>query len=282
MRRVFGPLHWLVVIAIGALAIIPIFYMVSIALTPDQSVSLGQVVPGRFSLVNLVNVWNAIPLAHEMANSLIVSVSAGVLASVVGLGVAYPLSRLQFRGRTGLLASLVSLQSVPQVIILLPIFITVATIQSAVSVKLIGSYYMLIAVYLTFSVPLSSWLLYVYLASLPRDIEESASVDGCSVVQVVRYIVIPLMRPGLVVSFLFSMLLSWSDVLFASVLTTDSTRTVAVGLQAFLAGEAGAGVSFWGSLMMASLLNAAIIAVLFLVCQRFLVRGLTAGAVTGQ
>jgi multiple sugar transport system permease protein len=137
----------------------------------------------------------------------------------------------------------------------------------------------LIAVYLTFAIPLSAWLLFTYLSSLPADIEDAASVDGCSPAKVLRYVVIPLLKPGLMVSFLFSMLLSWSDVLFASVLTTNTTRTVAVGLQAFLSGESGN--AFWGSLMAASLLNALLIAVLFLVCQRFLVRGLTAGAVTG-
>lgn len=279
MRRVFGRLHWVVVGILAAVAGLPLLYMLLIALTPNTDVAVGQVYPSTLSFENFGSVWSAIPLAHDMLNSLIVSVSAAVLATAVGLGLAYPISRANFRGRQALLASLVSLQAVPQVIILLPLFIVIAGIQSVLSVTLIGQYYVLIGVYLTFGIPLSSWLLFTYLSSLPRDIEEAGACDGCTQRQVLWHIVVPLLKPGLIVSFLFALLTAWSDVLFASVLTSNSTRTVAVGLQAFLGGQSGN--AFWGSLMAASLINGAIIATLFLMCQRFFVRGLTAGAVTG-
>jgi ABC-type glycerol-3-phosphate transport system permease component len=134
---------------------------------------------------------------------------------------------------------------------------------------------------MTFALPFATWLLLSYFGNIPLDLEEAALVDGATRYQVLTRVVLPLLLPGLVVAFVFSFLLAWSDVLFASVLTVENTRTLAVGLQAYTAaGESGAPV-YWGQLMAASLMSEVPIVAIFLVVQRYIVSGLTGGAVKG-
>ena len=122
---------------------------------------------------------------------------------------------------------------------------------------------------------------YSYFRGLPTELEEAGLVDGCSRAQVLAHIVLPLAVPAVVVTLIFAFLLAWNEVLFASVLTNDATRTLGIGLQGYLAsGEAG-GQVYWNQLMGASLVSSIPAVVLFLAVQRFIVQGLTHGAVRG-
>ena len=120
-----------------------------------------------------------------------------------------------------------------------------------------------------------------YVGGIPQDLEESALVDGATRLGVLRHIVLPLALPGMVVTFVLSFLPSWGDVLFASVLTSPATRTVAVGLQAYIASGESGGPIYWNQLIGASLISSIPIVVLFLIFQRFITGGLTAGALKG-
>ncbi len=160
-------------------------------------------------------------------------------------------------------------------------FIIYVVLQNATHLQLIGTYQGLVLTYLTFALPFSIWMLAGYIDGLPRELEEAGMVDGCSRLQLLRYIVAPLTIPGMIVAFIFSFLLSWNEVLFASVLTSSATKTLGVGLPGYLAsGEAG-GQVFWNQLMGASIVSAVPAVVLFLLVQRFIVSGLTHGAVKG-
>ena len=154
-------------------------------------------------------------------------------------------------------------------------------IQSALSVTMIGQYYTVILTYMTFALPFACWLLLSYLGAIPVELEEAALVDGCTRMRVVRHVVFPLALPGMVVTFVFSFLLAWGDVLFASVLTDSHTRTLAVGLQAFVSSGESGGAVYWGQLMAASLASGVPIVVIFLALQRYIIGGLTGGALKG-
>jgi ABC-type glycerol-3-phosphate transport system permease component len=113
------------------------------------------------------------------------------------------------------------------------------------------------------------------------DLEEAARIDGATRVQTLRIIIVPLALPGLVVALVFAFLTGWNDVLFASVLTSPVTRTVAVQLQAFSSSQEGGALPLYGQLMAASVVTALPVVILYMLFQRYLVGGLTAGGVKG-
>ncbi|MBO0782103.1 MAG: carbohydrate ABC transporter permease, partial [Ktedonobacteraceae bacterium] len=120
-----------------------------------------------------------------------------------------------------------------------------------------------------------------YLGSIPVDLEEAALVDGATRVQALWQIIVPLAIPGVVVALVFSFLTGWNDVLFASVLTSPETRTIAVQLQAFSAAQEGGGLPLYGQLMGAAVVSALPVVILYMIFQRYLIGGLTAGGVKG-
>lgn len=260
--------------------LVPVAYMILVSLTPDSEVG-ATLFPTRVAWGNYVQMWSTIDLGHEIVNSLIISVCTGVFATVVALGTAYVIARFRFRGRRVFLLSLITLQTVPGVMLLLPLFAVIVIIQDVASVSMIGQYYTVILTYMTFALPFACWLLLSYLGAIPAELEEAALVDGGTRYQVLRLIVIPLATPGMVVTFVFSFLLAWGDVLFASVLTDSSTRTLAVGLQAFMASGESGGDVYWGQLMAASLVSGLPIVIIFLALQRYIIGGLTGGALKG-
>ena len=120
-----------------------------------------------------------------------------------------------------------------------------------------------------------------YLGSIPVDLEEAALVDGATRLQALWRVIVPLSLPGMVVALIFAFLIGWNDVLFASVLTSPETRTLAVQLQAFSSAQEGGALPLYGQLMGAAVVSALPVVILYMVFQRYLVGGLTAGGVKG-
>jgi multiple sugar transport system permease protein len=168
-----------------------------------------------------------------------------------------------------------STQMFPGILFLLPLFLIFVKIQDAIGIQMTGSYKGLIVTYLTFSLPFAIWMLTGYFSSLPKELEEAALVDGSGRVGALMRVVIPVARPGIVAVAVFSFITSWGEVLFASVLTNESTRTLAIGLQAY----ASQSNVYWNQLMAASVVVSLPVLIGFLAVQRYLVRGLAAGAV---
>src|SRR6195952_3384870 len=227
--------RWLqvVIIVFLLLWLLPVLYMLIISLSPDLEAAAGKLLPSTFVFTNYIDVWSTVPLARGLTNSLISSLSAGVIATIFGLGAAYCLTRFRFRGRGPFLTSLVGLQSVPGVMIILPLFVMFSSIGSVLGIQIIGTRPALIVTYLTFAIPFATWLLVTYLRQIPISFEEAAMLDGLSRFGALRKIVFPLALPGMIISLVFSLLVGWNDVLFASVLTTPATQTVAIKLQVF-------------------------------------------------
>jgi multiple sugar transport system permease protein len=232
-------------------------------------------------LRNYIDVWSTVDLARGLMNSLIASVSAGLIATVFGLGAAYCLTRFSFRGRKPFLSSLVGLQSIPGVMIILPIFVLFSSLGTTLGIPLVGTRPALIITYLTFAIPFATWLLVTNLRQIPVSFEEAAMIDGLTRFGALRKIIFPLMVPGMVITLVFSMLVGWNDVLFASVLTKPATATVAIQLQTFASTTEGGSLPLYGQLMAASLISAAPVVILYMIFQRQLIGGLTAGGEKG-
>ena len=275
--------RWLQVLTIVVLLLflLPVVYMVIISLSPDLEAAAGTLWPSSFVFRNYLDVWSTVDLAAGLLNSLIASLSAGLIATIFGLGAAFCLTRFKFRGRGPYLNSLVGLQSVPGVMIILPLFVMFSSIGSAIGIQIVGTRPALIVTYLTFAIPFATWLLVTYLRQIPISFEEAALLDGLSRLGALRKIIFPLALPGMIISLVFSLLVGWNDVLFASVLTVPATQTVAIKLQVFAATTEGGALPLYGQLMAASLISSAPVVILYMVFQRQLVGGLSAGGEKG-
>jgi len=273
-----GMLLHLLAIIYSLFVLAPLVYMVLVSLQPTASAGT-ELIPNVWQWHNYVDIWQAVSLATYLRNSLIISVATGACASIIALGAAYVVARFRFRFRGLFRTSLLASLTVPGILLLLPLFVIFVIIFRATHIQLVGTYYGVVITYMAFALPFAIWMLNVYVLSLPVDLEEQAMVDGATRLQVLRWITFPLVLPGLVVTFIFSFLLAWNDVLFASVLTSPTTRTLGVGLQYFLS-ESYA-LPKWNQLMAASIVSAVPAVVLFLFVQRYIVTGLASGSVKG-
>ena len=262
---------------------VPVLYLIVLAMSPNTTVALGGTGLTHLTLHNFTDMWSAAPIARGIVNSVIIAGISAALAVILGVAAAYPLARLSFRARKPLLYSLLGSQAVPGLALLLPLYIVLAGIQGILGVQLIGGYPAIIAVYMTFGLPLATVVCFVYLRGMPADLEEAALVDGCTRFGALRRVVMPLLAPAMVVSLVFAFLVGWNDVLFASALTNTQTQTVAITLQQFgeAQGESVGAQPLYGDLMAAALVSAIPVVVLYLGFQRYLVHGLAAGALSG-
>jgi len=275
------PLRVVAIAALAILVLIPIAYTLLLSVTPDLEVGGGNLIPSHWAFGNYLQMWSTVSLARGLSNSLIIAGIASVIAVILAVGAAYIITRFKFHGRLPYLYSLIGLQTVPSVMLLLPLFVLFASIQAALHFRLVGTYEAVIITYLTFALPFATWLMVSYLGSIPMDLEEAALCDGATRLQALWRVIVPLVVPGMVVALVFSFLTGWSDVLFASVLTSPETRTLAVQLQAFSSAQEGGALPLYGQLMGAAVVSALPVVILYMIFQKYLIGGLTAGGVKG-
>ena len=257
-------------------ALLPVWVMVTTSLKPLGDVQ-GEFrwFPSTVTLDAFVQMWRTIPLGRYFLNSLLVSATASVASVVLALLAAYAVSRYRFRGRQLFSVTVLSTQMFPGILFLLPLFVIFVNLGQSLGIDLYGSRPGLIITYLTFTLPFSIWMLVGYLDSVPRELDEAAAVDGSGPMGAFVRVVVPAAMPGIIAVLIYAFMTAWGEVLFASVLTDESTRTLAVGLQ----GYATQNNVYWNQIMAASLTVSVPVVVGFLFLQRYLVAGLTAGSV---
>jgi multiple sugar transport system permease protein len=257
-------------------ALFPVFIIVETTIKPLGDVqNTFRWIPSRITFAPYAQIWQTIPLLHYFTNSLIVSASSTVIAVLLATFAGYAISRFEFHGRRVFSLAVLSTQMFPGILFLLPLYLIYVNIGQVTGINLYGSYLGLIITYLTFALPFAVWMLAGYFSSIPRDIEEAALVDGTSHWGSLFRVVLPIARPGIVAVAVFAFMTAWGEVLFASVLTTSTTRTLGIGLQEY----ATQGNTQWNQLMAAAVVVSVPIVAGFLALQRYLVRGLTAGSV---
>jgi len=265
-----------VITFLSIFTIIPIYVMVISGMKPLKDVQGAfSWWPSQLTLQPYVDMWNTVPLASYFVNSVIVASAATVLSLIIAIFASYAISRYQFRGRSLFSTTVLSTQMLPGVLFLLPLFLIFVNINTNFGVQLVGTRIGLIITYLTFSLPFSIWMLAGYFDGIPRELDEAAKVDGCGPMRALIKVILPAARPGLVAVAIYSFMTSWGEVLFASVMTTDANRTLAVGLQLY---STQTNV-YWNQIMAASVVVSIPIVIGFLLLQKNFVAGLTAGAV---
>ncbi|GAA2439106.1 carbohydrate ABC transporter permease [Streptomyces macrosporus] len=268
-RRIFLTL-------LAGFVLLPVYVMVSSSLKPLEDVSgTFQWIPSGLTVRPYFDIWETVPLADYFMNSLIVAGAATVCSVTIAVFAAYAVSRYSFRGKRVFTVTVLSTQMFPGILFLLPLFLIYVNIGNATGIALFGSRGGLILTYLTFSLPFSIWMLIGYFDSVPRDLDEAAKVDGCGPLGALFRVIVPAAIPGIVAVAVYAFMTAWGEVLFASVMTNDTTRTLAVGLQ----GYSTQNDVYWNQIMAASLVVSLPVVAGFLLLQRYLVTGLTAGAV---
>jgi len=273
------PLLATLTVLLCAAVLVPVSYIVLASLNSDVGVASGEFWPSSFSLESYQKIWTTADLSTGIVNSLIVCGVTAVASALLGTTTAYVLVRYRFLGRLTILRGLVGLQSIPGTLMLLPVFVLFSSAGNYLGLTVVGTRWGLFIAYLTFALPFSTWVMVTYLRGLPRELEEAARTEGASTITILRRIIFPLSAPAIVVAGIFAFLLGWNDVLFASVLTRPETHTAAVALQVFGASQEGGALPVYSQMMAAALVCAAPVVLLYLIFQRYLVGGLTAGGV---
>jgi len=274
--RAFKVSRVIVLTLLTLFVLFPLYVVVSTSIKPLSDIG-GQFtwIPSTITLQPYIDMWNTVPLLRYFINSLIVTSVATVFSVLISIFASYALARLSFRAKRPFSLIILSTQMFPGILFLLPLFLIFTQIQRLIGLQLNGSYLGLIITYMTFTLPFAIWMLTGYLRSIPASLEEASMIDGTGRMGALFRVVLPVARPGIIAVTVYSFITGWSEVLFASILTNNATRTLPIGLQAH-SNEADV---LWNQLMAASIFVSLPILLGFLFVQRYLVAGLSAGAV---
>jgi N,N'-diacetylchitobiose transport system permease protein len=222
--------------------------------------------------VNYINALTKAGFVSSLVNSLIITLGTVVVSIVLGFLAAAALTRFRFRARKAILISIICVQMIPGTALLIPLFL------SFKSLGLLNSYGGLILAYVASVLPFSIWVLRSFFVALPDEIEEAAKVDGASTFRILRSIYFPLVLPGLISTSVFAFINGWNDFITAYVMLQDQSKyTLPVWLVSFSTNEG----TDYGGLIAASVLFALPVVIFFMIVQRNLVSGMSAGAVKG-
>ena len=282
-----APMH-VALVLMTLYTVYPVLWVLSIAFSGNQNLAIADLPPGagfldrlravtpwpqHWSMANFASVLRDQPFARWVLNSAIVSAATTVLGVALACSAAYAFSRFKFPGRrTGMLSLLVS-QMFPGTLMLIPLYIIIVQWLGLGS-NFIG----LILVYSITGIPFCVWMLKGYFDTIPRELEESALMDGASAATIFYRIVLPLAKPAVAVTALFSFMTAWNEFIQAATFMDKANMyTAPVGLRFFVGGFS----QQWGYFAAGAIVTAIPIVVLFLFLQKYLVSGLTAGAVKG-
>ena len=282
-RRELRDTWWRHLIGIVAVlfSLFPIAYVASGAFSAVPSLSAARLIPDQVTLKNFSLLFNE-PATHYWrwyANTMIIAVCVSILTVLLGALAAYAFSRFRFKGRRLGLVSLLLIQMFPQILLIVAIYLIVLQTGKVFDVIGLNTLTGLILVYLGGVMGVNTWLLKGFFDTIPKELDESARVDGATPAQVFWGVVLPLAAPVLAVIALFSFIAVINEFVIASVLLQDNDKfTLALGLRGFIDQHYSEN---WGPFAAGVLLTAPPVVLLFLFLQRFLVSGLTGGAVKG-
>ena len=252
------------------IVLLPVVWIIDIALSPGNA--LGGKLGDEFTTEHFEKILGGDQFWIWMKNSLIVSIGTTVAGLFLAVPAAYAFSRFKFSGRDQAMFSFLLVQMFPGIIILVPYFMVMK------SLGLLNSHLGLILAYSVTALPLCVWMLKGFFDTVPRELEEAAMLDGCSRFEIFTKIILPLSLPAIAVTALFSFLAAWNEFLLALTFNTSNDMyTLPVGLASMISATGQS----WGDFAAASLLVSLPVVILFILFQKFLIEGLSAGGVKG-
>jgi ABC-type glycerol-3-phosphate transport system permease component len=272
IRRGANPAFYTVLTVAALFVLVPVFWMVSTALKPETELfsTPPKLWPSTPDVSAFIRVFTDYPFFDYFRNSLIVVVSSTVVSLAFSTLSAYGVSRFNFRGKGSFLTFLLISQMFPSIMLLIPYYKIMQTFG------LVDTQVALILTYVSFTIPFCSWMMYGYFKSIPRELDEAASIDGAGRFATFARIVLPLTLPGVVATSIYSFVTGWNEYMFALILTSsENKKTVAVGIGQLI----GQYKIQWNDLMASSLYAIIPLIIFFIFLQRHLISGLTAGGV---
>jgi multiple sugar transport system permease protein len=250
---------------------VPLFWMVTTAIKTNKELyEEFSYFPRQATLENFTRVIVREGLLTNIRNSFTVATSTTLITVVISAMAAFSITRYRYRGREWIGKLILFKYLLPSAMLFIPLYVII------IALGLGNTQQGLMLTYLTFTIPFCTWMLMGYFRGMPIELEEQAMVDGCTKFGALLRILLPLSAPGLVASAIFSFTLAWNEFLLALVITMDqSTMTVPIKLSMMVVGDQ----YIWGQLMAGAVLASVPVAILYFIGQRFVVQGLTAGAV---
>jgi len=267
---------WLMI----AFSIFPIYSVITSSLSTSGALS-QSLIPTQISWENYERLFNdpSVPFMRWILNSVLLAGLNAAISVLIGIFAAFAFSRLKYRGRKLSLQALLLVQVFPSFLALAAIYVMMERVYTVFPAIGLGTLCGLLLVYLGSSMGANAWLLKGFLDSIPMELDEAAKIDGASPAQIFWQIFLPLTTPILVVTALLSFIGTFNEFVLASLFLQDlESRTVAVGLQAFVGGQFGAN---WSAFAAGSVLASIPLVALFLSLQKYIINGVTAGAVKG-
>ncbi|MDJ0356886.1 carbohydrate ABC transporter permease [Paenarthrobacter sp. PH39-S1] len=272
-RRMTAIACSILVLLVMLFFLAPFVWMIIYSIYPSQVLQGG--IPD-LSAANLTagayaRLFSDTSFLVPMGNSAIVGISTTLICMTVGSACAYAIARFRFRGRQTLLMSMMTVQAIPVIVLAVPLFILLR------SVGLYDQLFGLILTYTAFILPLVIWMMVGFFEDLPPSLERAARIDGCSRFQIMYKIAFPLAAPGMAATAILAFITSWSDFFLAKVLTSSNAVTLPVKTAAFQ----GLFAMDYTSAATAGVITAVPVLILTLIAQKWIIRGLTEGAVKG-
>ncbi len=261
------------VLAILCFALGPYVWTFLSSVTPEEELYSAEFryLPEHPTMENYSRLFEKIDFASNMRDSMIVALSTMVLGLGITVSASYGFSRYKFRGRNLLLMQFLVINMFPIVLLLVPLFIIMRVLG------LMDTYFALIIAYSTFTIPFSTWMMTSFFNAIPRELDESAQIDGCNRFMTMIRVTIPIAMPGIAATGIYIFITAWNEFLYAAVLTGTDVRTIPIALQNMI----GEYKIAWGLLTAGGVLSAVPVIVLFFFIQKQLIGGMTAGAVKG-
>ncbi len=274
-RRAVGRiLFYLLVAAIIVYTVFPFYWAIVSSLKEGSALYKVEAFPPHPAWGNYSAIFQQQNFGRNILNSVVVAASVVAVSLLLSVTASYALGRVEFRGRTTLLLTILAVSMFPQVAVLSGMFELVSWLG------IYDTLWSLILSYLILTLPFTTWVLTTFVRELPRELEEAALVDGARPWTIVTRVFMPLMWPALATTGLLAFIAAWNELMFAITFTlSDRRRTVPVAI-ALISGASQFELP-WGRVMAASVIVTVPLVVLVLIFQRRIVSGLTAGAVKG-
>lgn len=269
-------LTWLVVLV----SLLPIFWMVLSSLRSFQEITAGtQLVSEQpFRWQNYSDMWVNVDFMTYFKNSLIVCGTTTFFATILATCAAYALARFRFRGSDTASLAITVTQVIPGMLFFLPLYMLYKNMGDSWGIPMLNTYHGQIFLYVALFTPASIWIMRGFFMAIPRELEDAAIIDGCSRFGAFVRIVLPISAPGIIATATFIFLLAWDELFFAWVLTSSAeVQTIPVGIRLFV----GQFQHRYDLMMAAATVSTLPVLLAFFVCQRFFIKGLSAGAVKG-
>ncbi len=273
VNRGLDVLTWLVLLVMLA----PVLWLVASSLQTDGQLSTGAMNLLKPTFTAFTRMWSTVDFKKYLINSMIICTVAAAAATGLASFGGYALARFKFKGARPLSLGVIGTQLIPGSMFLLPTFIGFIWLKQHTPIHLFDTRTGMILVYTAFFTPVAIYFMRYFFTAIPKDLEEAAMVDGCSPFGAFIRIVIPAAAPGLVATFVYAFLFAWDELLFVASLTQTHAETIPIGIRNFI----GNYQEKTAQLMAAGVVSTLPVLIAFFATQRWLVKGITAGAVKG-